>query len=147
MERHSLPVSDVREFAARAMREEIIDYLNLAVWDYRKQAQEAPFQGHSLVSIFTELSRSSDRFGVSGQIMRARKATSVLEAGCDLVVVGKAAILDPNFPRRAEENPEYHAPALPVTEDFLRESGLSENFIDYMRTWEGFVATAPRPKY
>lgn len=78
--------------------------------------------------------------------MSARQAASALEAGCDFVMLGKAAILDPSFPRCAEENPEYHAPALPVTEDFLRESGLSENFIDYMRTWEGFVATASRPK-
>lgn len=50
MGQYGLSLSDVREVAARAMCEETIHYLDLAVWDYRKQAEEGPFQGRSLVS-------------------------------------------------------------------------------------------------
>lgn len=43
--RYGLSLSEVRDVAARAMHEEKIDYLDLAVWDYRKEVQEPPFEG------------------------------------------------------------------------------------------------------
>ncbi|CAG8365138.1 unnamed protein product [Penicillium salamii] len=140
MERYGWSLLEAQLVAKRAIEEEEIDYLDLAVWDYRKIAQEEPFEGRSLLSVFTELPRSSVRLGASGHIMSARQAVEVLDAGCDFVILGKAAILDPGFPNAAEKTPDYHAPALPVTGDWLKRSGLSDKFIEYMRTWEGFVA-------
>lgn len=51
----------------------------------------------------------------------------------------RAAILDPDFPTKASKVENYKAPALPVTVQWLKDSGLSEKFIAYMRTWEGFA--------
>ncbi|PYI10973.1 NADH:flavin oxidoreductase/NADH oxidase [Aspergillus sclerotiicarbonarius CBS 121057] len=134
IERYGVSLTDIRE--------ETIDYLDLAVWDYRKAASEAPFTGQSLLSVFTDLPRSSVRVGTSGHVMTAQQAVEVLDAGCDFVMIGKAAILDPDMPRHVEMDHAYRAPALPVRSDWLRGSGLSERFIDYMRTWEGFVLDA-----
>ncbi|RAH69973.1 NADH:flavin oxidoreductase/NADH oxidase [Aspergillus aculeatinus CBS 121060] len=140
MERYGVPLTEIREVAARALREAQIDYLDLAVWDYRKMAAEAPFEGQTLLSVFTDLPRPAGvRVGASGHVMTARQAAEVLDAGCDFVMLGKAAILDPDLPKKAEVDENYRAPGLPVTAEYLKSSGLSERFIEYMRTWEGFV--------
>ena len=139
MERYGVSVSDARWVAARVLKEGVIDYLDLAVWDYRKTATEEPFQGRTLLSVFAELPRGSVRLGASGHVMSAKQAVEVLEAGCDFVMLGKAAVLDPTFPDNASRDGCHSAPALPVSADWLRRSGLSEPFINYMRTWTGFV--------
>ena len=139
MEQYGVSVSDARWVAARVLKEGVIDYLDLAVWDYQKIATDEPFKGRTLLSIFTDLPRGSVRLGASGHVMSAKQAVEVLEAGCDFVMLGKAAVLDPSFPENANTDADYSAPALPVTADWLRRSGLSEPFINYMRTWNGFV--------
>ncbi|PLB53934.1 NADH:flavin oxidoreductase/NADH oxidase [Aspergillus steynii IBT 23096] len=141
MERYGVALSEMQLVAARAIQEETIDYLDLALWDYRKLAQESPFTGRTFLSVFTELPRNSVRIGASGHIMTVTQAAEALEAGCDFVMLGKAAIVDPDFPRRVEKDANYRLPNLPVTESYLRQSGLSDKFIDYMRTWPGFVAS------
>lgn len=40
MERYGMRLAEVREVAARALKESQIDYLDLAVWDYRKRSSE-----------------------------------------------------------------------------------------------------------
>ncbi|OGM47210.1 hypothetical protein ABOM_003952 [Aspergillus bombycis] len=140
MERYGVPLMEMREVAARVLREAHIDYLDLAVWDYRKMATEAPFVGQTMLSVFTTLPRPDNvRVGTSGHVLTAQQAVEVLDSGCDFVMIGKAAILDPDLPKKIETNEEYQAPKLPVTAEYLKSSGLSERFIDYMRTWEGFV--------
>ncbi|KAL4798401.1 NADH:flavin oxidoreductase/NADH oxidase [Aspergillus venezuelensis] len=139
-ERYGVPLLDLRAVAARALKEGAIDYLDLAVWDYRTVATVEPFAGRNMMSIFTELPKAENvRIGASGHVMNVRQAVEVLDAGCDFVMLGKAAILDPDFVNHAQADHEYRAPKLPVTPSWLRSSGLSEPFIEYMRTWEGFV--------
>ena len=48
------------------------------------------------------------------------------------------AILNHNFPKLYEENPEFTPPTVPVTAEYLANEGLSPKFIDYMSNW-GFV--------
>jgi 2,4-dienoyl-CoA reductase-like NADH-dependent reductase (Old Yellow Enzyme family) len=139
MERYGVSVEDARWVAARVLKEEVIDYLDLAVWDYRKTVTEGEFKGRTLLSVFTDLPRGSVRLGVSGHVISVKQAAEVLDAGCDFVMLGKAAVLDPSFPENASRDGKHSAPALPVTADWLRRSGLSEPFINYMRTWSGFV--------
>lgn len=139
MERYGVSILDVQWVAARVLKEEVIDYLDLAVWDYRKIATEEPLQGRTLLSVFTELPRGEVRLGTSGHVMSSQQAVEVLDAGCDFVMLGKAAVLDPSFPEKTRRDGHYSAPALPVTADWLKGSGLSEPFIQYMRTWDGFV--------
>ncbi|PSN61601.1 FMN-linked oxidoreductase [Corynespora cassiicola Philippines] len=140
MERHGMILSEIRQVAARALEEEKIDYLDLAPWDCSKMVQEEGLsERRTLLSIFTELPRSSVKIGASGKIMSTERAMAVLDAGCDFVMLGKAAILDPEFPKKALQDPEYQTLPLPVTEEHLKSTGLSGNFIDYLRTWEAFV--------
>ncbi|OJJ05134.1 hypothetical protein ASPVEDRAFT_86500 [Aspergillus versicolor CBS 583.65] len=139
MERHGVSVEDARWVAARVLKEEVVDYLDLAVWDYRKTVTEGEFKGRTLLSVFTDLPRGSVRLGASGHVMSVKQAAEMLDAGCDFVMLGKAAVLDPSFPENTSRDRKYSTPVLPVTADWLRRSGLSEPFINYMRTWSGFV--------
>ncbi|KAF9874927.1 nadh: flavin oxidoreductase nadh oxidase [Colletotrichum karsti] len=140
LERYGVPLTEMWEVLARAVREEEIDYVDLAVWDWKKVTQEDPFKGLTFLSVFMDLPRSSVRIGASGKIMNAEEAVAVLEGGCDFVMFGRAATLEPDFPKRLMQNTEHQSPPLPVPESYLKSQGLSNNFINYMRTWEGFVA-------
>ena len=52
---------------------------------------------------------------------------------------GRAAILHSDFPERVSADPAFEPIALPVSAGYLRDQGLGEPFIGYMRTWKGFV--------
>jgi 2,4-dienoyl-CoA reductase-like NADH-dependent reductase (Old Yellow Enzyme family) len=94
------------------------------------------------MSCFTELPRGSVRLGAAGKVTSAAAAAWVLEAGCDFVLIGRAAILRHDFPERVRRDPAYQSPALPVTAQHLREEGVSARFINYIATlWPDFVAT------
>lgn len=140
MERHGLRLSEVRDVAARAMRDEQIDYLDVAPWDVAKEAEDEEFKGRTLLSVFTDLPRGRVRLGASGKVMSAEQAAGVLEAGCDFVMIGRVAILHHDFPERVRSDPTYRSPSLPVTEEYLRVEGLSPAFIAYMKGWDNFVA-------
>ena len=63
-----------------------------------------------------------------------------LDAGADLVLLGRAAILHHDFPLRAQVEPDFKAAATPVTREYLQSEGLGEAFVDYMASWSGFVS-------
>lgn len=141
-ERFGLKLAEVREVAAELLARAKIDYLDMSLWDVMKEPVEEEFQGRSLMSYFTELPRGSVRLGAAGKIMSTEEAASVIEAGCDFAIVGRAAILRHDFPRRVLANPAYVSPSLPVTERHLRDEGLGPVFVNYMRNWKGFVEEA-----
>ena len=144
-ERFGLKLVEMRDFAAEVLRQGKIDYLDLSLWDVGKEPEEAEFKGQTLMSYFTDLPRGKVRVGAAGKIMSARTAAGVLEAGCDFVLLGRAAILRHDVPYRIQNDPHYTSPALPVPEQHLRNEGLSPSFVTYMSNWEGFVAKDTTP--
>ncbi len=139
-ERFGLRTPEVAEVAQRLMREADIDYIDMSLWDVFKAPMDESLQGRSLWSIFDSLERGAVRLGVAGKIMSAADAARCLEAGADFVTIGRAAILRHDFPRRAAADPAYVSPDLPVPAGHLAAEGLGPAFVDYMRSWKGFVA-------
>jgi 2,4-dienoyl-CoA reductase-like NADH-dependent reductase (Old Yellow Enzyme family) len=140
-ERFGLQVAEIRDVAAEAMHRGSVDYLDMALHDIDKTTDVEEFRGRTLLSIFTELPRGNVKLGSSGKVMSARKASAALKAGCDFVMIGRAAILQPGFPERVQLDPDYRSPDLPVTQSHLETSGLSPAFIKYMREgWDDFVS-------
>jgi 2,4-dienoyl-CoA reductase-like NADH-dependent reductase (Old Yellow Enzyme family) len=140
---------EVRDVAAEVLRQGKIDYLDMSLWDVGKEPHEEAHKGRSLMSYFTELPRAEVRLGAAGKVMTSYTAAGVLEAGCDFVVIGRAAILRHDFPERVRNDSSYRSPALPVTAQHLLDEGLGTEFIAYMRGWPGFVegeATAGPPQ-
>ena len=142
-ERFGLKLAEVREVATEVLRQGKIDYLDMSLWDVAKEPVEEEFQGRTLMSYFTELPRGKVRLGVAGKIMSAEQAAAVLDAGCDFVLIGRAAILRHDFPDRVRSDPAYRSPPLPVSAQHLRDEGLGAPFITYMSGWPGFVAEEP----
>ncbi|MGD8417565.1 MAG: NADH:flavin oxidoreductase, partial [Pseudomonadales bacterium] len=139
-ERFGMALEEVRTVAQRLMHEDAIDYLDLSLWDVFKEPEEEAFQGKSLMSWFTELDRGNVRIGAAGKVARPADAEACLDAGVDFVLLGRAAILHHDFPKRAAVEPDFEPVSLPVTRDYLAQEGLGEAFIGYMQRWKGFVA-------
>jgi len=140
-ERYGLRLGEMRDVAAEVLRQGKIDYLDMSLWDVGGRAQDPAFEGRGLMSCFTDLPRGQVRLGAAGKVMTAATAAQVLDGGCDFVVIGRAAILRHDFPQRVCRDPAYRSPDLPVSEGHLRDEGLGMAFIDYLRSWPGFVAS------
>jgi len=138
-ERFGMELTEVRTLAQRLMSEGAIDYLDMSLWDVFKEPLDEAFKGRSLMSYFTELERGNVRLGVAGKVSRPDHALACLEAGVDFVLLGRAAILQHDFPNRAAQDPGFAPVELPVTRAYLKEQGLGDAFIAYMSGWQGFV--------
>jgi 2,4-dienoyl-CoA reductase-like NADH-dependent reductase (Old Yellow Enzyme family) len=138
-ERFGMDLEEVRAVARRLMSEGRIDYLDLSLWDVFKEPEAEAFKGSTLLSYFTELDRRGVRLGVAGKVARPADAQACLEAGADFVLLGRAAILQHDFPRQVEANPGFEPVSLPVSRKYLADQGLGEAFIGYMSRWPGFV--------
>ncbi len=141
-ERFGLKLAEMTALAQQLMVSGQIDFLDLSLWDVRKEPNEAQHQGRSLMSHFTQLDRRDVRVGVAGKVTSATEAALCLASGADFVIVGRAAILHHDFPERVLADPTFKAIGLPVTPEYLASEGLSPPFVDYMRNWKGFVSGA-----
>ncbi|MES2035561.1 MAG: NADH:flavin oxidoreductase [Pseudomonadota bacterium] len=138
-ERFGMDLAEIRTLAERWMTSGAIDYLDMSLWDARKLPADEAYQQGDLTSWFTNLKRGSARLGVAGKIMTPEQAQSLLDDGCDYVLLGRAAILHHDWPNKAQADDGFAPAKLPVTKDHLRQEGLGETFVTYMATWKGFV--------
>jgi 2,4-dienoyl-CoA reductase-like NADH-dependent reductase (Old Yellow Enzyme family) len=95
------------------------------------------------MSCFTDLPRGEVRLGCAGKVMSGSDVRACLERGMDFVFLGRAAILHHDYPQRYAADPDFTPISLPVTEAYLRGEGLGPSFVQYMKTWKGFVAEEP----
>ena len=142
-ERFGMRLTEMRLLAQRLMSEGLIDLLDLSLWDVFKEPEEEEHRGRPLLSFFTDLDRGRVRLGAAGKILSGRDAVHCLEAGLEVLVVGRAAILHHDFPNRVEADPAFAAVALPVTADHLRREGIGEAFLGYLRDRPGFLQPEP----
>ncbi|WP_232495556.1 NADH:flavin oxidoreductase [Novosphingobium kaempferiae] len=138
VERYGLVLEELREIAATIFDRELIDYLDLALWDTTQVVQEGVFAGRKMLSLFTEIARKGVRLGVAGKIWTAQHAAEILDEGADFVIVGRPAILERDYPLRVQADPFHKSPGLPTTGEYLRQGGLSERFIRHLRGWDYF---------
>jgi 2,4-dienoyl-CoA reductase-like NADH-dependent reductase (Old Yellow Enzyme family) len=141
-ERFGLRTGEILEVAGQLMSGGRIDLLDLSLWDVFKQPEDQAFRGRGLLGWFTDLERGNVRLAAAGKLMGAADARRCLEAGVDVAIIGRGAILHHDFPERVRLDPGFHAIAIPVSEQYLRDEGLGPAFIRYMRNWEGFVEAA-----
>lgn len=142
-ERFGVQLGEMVEVAGELLSRAPIDYLDLSLWDVRKEPVDEAFQGRTLMSHFMELPRGDVRVGVAGKVYTAQQAGAALAAGADFVSVGRAAILHHDFARRAGTDLGFEPVPLPVSPAYLAAEGLSPKFVDYMRGWRGFVTDDP----
>lgn len=138
-ERFDVRLPEIRGLAARLMRDGDVDFIDLSLWDVFKEPEDPEFGGRSLLSWFTELDRGEVRLGAAGKLRTPADVQACLDAGTDFVLLGRAAILQHDFPARMRADAGFEPVRPPVGADHLRAEGLGEAFIGYMSRWEGFV--------
>lgn len=139
MERYGLELAEIVQLARLTVQEGVIDYLDLAPWDINKVVEEGEFAGRRLVDLFTGLPRGHVKLVVSGKIMDASDLYDALSNGFDFAMIGRAAVLEPRFPKMIQRDCNYKSPAVPVSTTYLEKQGLSNPFINYMKNWNNFV--------
>jgi 2,4-dienoyl-CoA reductase-like NADH-dependent reductase (Old Yellow Enzyme family) len=139
-ERFGLIFTEQRALAAELLAGGHLDFLDMSLWDVFKAPMDEAFAARPLIDWFAELPRGQTRLGVAGKLLSGDSCRRVLEHGADFPILGRAAILHHDFPRRLAADPEFRAITLPVSRDYLRGQRLGPAFIDYMNGWKGFVA-------
>ncbi len=138
-ERFGMVFSESLELAQTLLTSAEIDFLDMSLWDCFKEPVDEAFAGRTLVEHFAALDRGDVRLGVAGKIATPADAAKVLELGADFPLLGRAAILNHDFPNRVRTDDSFVPPTLPVSAQYLANEGLSPKFLGYMRTWKGFV--------
>lgn len=138
-ERFGMKTAEITEVFGRLVDSKKVDFIDMSLWDCFKEAADADFAGRRLVDIFANLERGDTRLAVAGKLYSAADVQRAIDAGADMIAVGRAAITNHDFPRRAIADPGFAMRELPVARDVLRQEGLSDSFIGYMGNWPGFV--------
>lgn len=139
-ERFGMVLDEVIEVYDRIIAEGNVDFVDMSLWDVFKEPVETAHAGRTLTAIFAERPRGTTRLGVAGKIHDPADVQWVLDAGVDVVILGRVAILHHDYPNRLLAEAEFTPRRIPVTESILRDEGLSDAFVGYMRNWPGFVA-------
>jgi 2,4-dienoyl-CoA reductase-like NADH-dependent reductase (Old Yellow Enzyme family) len=121
---------------ARWLAEDGMHVLHLSLWRSGLPTTKRP-EAHA-IPLFREAVGSSVRIVTAGQIWTREEAEAQLVLGADAVALGRAAIANPDWPRRVRNGDGIARP--PLTASELRARALSDTFVGYMRNWKGFVA-------
>ncbi len=140
-ERFGIKLGDSVELAQQLMSGGKLDFLDMSLWDVFKEPEEDEFKGRKLISYFTELDRRNTRLGVAGKIRTPQEAEATMAAGVDFVMLGRAAMLQHDFPNRYIADHSFKPVEMPVTRAYLKSEGISEKFQAYVEgRWPEFFA-------
>jgi 2,4-dienoyl-CoA reductase-like NADH-dependent reductase (Old Yellow Enzyme family) len=134
-ERFGIKMDEALALAGELLDEGQLDFLDMSLWDAFKAPNDEAYAEKPLIRWFTDLPRGRTRVGVAGKINSTADAQWCLDQGADFVLLGRAAILHHDFPRRAHDA-QFQTIALPVTRDYLAAEGVSPTFLDYLDGWK-----------
>ncbi len=125
---------------ARWLAEDSADFIHLSLWRSELPTRKRP-EEHA-VNVFRAALPSDVKIIVAGAVWTPAEASALLDRGADLVALGRSAIVNPDWPRRAEAATgasPFEPKRPPVTIEELTARGLSKPFAEYMRVWKNFV--------
>ena len=122
---------------ARWLCDDGIDFLHLSLWRSASTTTKRP-SAHA-VPLFRAACPGDVPILVAGSVWTREEAEALLDQGADAVALGRAAIANPDWPRRALDA-QWTPRRPPLTVAELEERGLNEAFAGYMKKWKGFVA-------
>lgn len=138
-ERFGLATTDIVQVFERLVDSGQVDFIDMSLWDVFKKAIDAGYETKRLIDVFGALPRGGTRLAVAGKLYGAQACENAIDAGADIAVIGRGAILHHDFPKLAAKDDQFVVRSLPVPRAVLREEGLSDAFIGYMGNWPGFV--------
>lgn len=140
-ERSGILLAESTALAAQLAASGDVDYLDVSLWDVRKEPHEAAYSGTLLIDHFAALERGGVPLGVAGEVTGSATAQWCLERGVDFVLVGTAAILQHDVAARMVADPAFEAVRPPVSREHLAAESVGPRFVDYLATnWDDLVA-------
>lgn len=124
---------------ANLLAEEGADYIHISPWNAFKRPEKYLNIDKTIISYFRDKLPLDTPIIVAGEIWSRKDAELALSLGADIVALGRVAIGIPNWPTLALEM-SYNPQRPPYSVSRLQAADLSDEFIEYMRRWEGFVA-------
>lgn len=121
---------------ARALADAGIDFLHASLWDVTRNTIKRP--GEHALGLLRAALPSDVRLIAAGKVWTREDAEEVLDRGADLVALGRAGIVNPDWPRRCAD-PTYVARRPPLSAAELAARAVSPVFADYLRGFKGFV--------
>ena len=144
-ERFGIRTGEIVEVYQRLVASGQVDLIDMSLWDVERRLPDGEFEGRSLTEIFAELPRGDVRLGVAGKIHDPADIRRVLDAGVDIAVLGRVAILHHDYPQLLEEDEAFVPRRPPVTPDVLLSEGVSSTFVTYLTgSFKGFVDQSTR---
>jgi 2,4-dienoyl-CoA reductase-like NADH-dependent reductase (Old Yellow Enzyme family) len=121
---------------AAALAEEPVDFVHASLWNAHKNTTTRP-EAHA-ATLFREALPHDVAVIVAGSLWTRADAESMLARGADLVALGRAAIVNPDWPREAQD-PSWEPRRPPLTPAELHARDVSDPFVKYLRNWKNFV--------
>jgi 2,4-dienoyl-CoA reductase-like NADH-dependent reductase (Old Yellow Enzyme family) len=118
-----------------------VDLIDMSLWDVDRVPEDASTGGRTLTEAFATLHRGDTRLAVAGKIHTPADVRRVLDAGVDIAVLGRVAILHHDYPLRASEA-SFTPRAAPVTRAVLADEGVSPHFVEYLSSSFRMVSDA-----
>lgn len=123
---------------ARWLAGDGMDVLHLSLWRAALPTQKRP-DCHP-TPLFRDAVGSGIPIVVAGGLWTRDDAEAQLALGADAIALGRAAIANHDWPRRAQANAALNRP--PLSPATLAKEGLSPPFVEYLRRWKDFVTAA-----
>jgi 2,4-dienoyl-CoA reductase-like NADH-dependent reductase (Old Yellow Enzyme family) len=140
VERFGVTLMEARETVRQIFAQGWVDYLDLSMWDVFKETAEPEHRARRLLDWFTDLERGQVRLGGAGRLTTPRQVEAAIGAGLDFATLGRAGILHHDYPDQVRRLGAGFRPAeTPVAPEYLVQEGLSPVFVEYMKTFKGFV--------
>ena len=138
-ERFGMILDEVKIICKQLVEDAKIDFLDISLWDVFKMPEEKEYQNMSLLEHFSQIDYKEIKWTVAGQIRSAEDVQKVINAGVDFVSIGRAGILHHDFPKKVMNDANFKPKPLPVSSEYLKNEGVGERFVAYMRRWPDFV--------
>ena len=138
-ERFGMDLKEIKSVAQNLINTNLIDFLDISLWDCFKMPADLNYQDKTLLEHFTGLNFKGVKLTVAGKISSGHDVHEILKNEVDFVTIGRSAILHHDFPKRVIENPNFKPEPLPVSKSYLKKEGLSNAFIEYMNRWPNFI--------
>lgn len=134
-----LDLDDSLEAARRVAADDggAVDFVHISLWDGRAMTKKRP-EAHP-ARLFRDALPPSVALIAAGGVWTVDDARALIDHGADIVAVGRAAILDPDWVQHVVL--EGHAPVRgPRTPAELEAVDVSPGFVQYLRRFPGLVA-------
>lgn len=122
---------------ARRLADDGVDYVHVSLWDVKRMTKKEPSR-HPLPMFRAALPSEVVLFA-AGAIGERALAEATLSLGADMLAIGRAAIINPDWARRVVED-GWVPDAPPLTPEQYAERAVSPRFVDYLRRFRGMVA-------